>query len=94
MNIELELLLLKVNVERLRLKLPSLASARLFFFESESSSPKCTYMDKECDIPSTNPVIADGSGNFPEIFLDHGLYRVVLQDAFSEDLVHKDYLNE
>lgn len=58
----------------------SLPSARLYFFQTGSTTPKVTYADKQGLIPNENPVIASSTGSFPPIFLD-GLYRVELRSS-------------
>lgn len=58
----------------------SLPSARLYFFQAGSTTPKVTYADKQGLIPNENPVIASSTGSFPPIFLD-GLYRVELRSS-------------
>lgn len=57
-----------------------LPGARLYFFESGTTTPKTTYQDKQGKDAHTNPVIADSTGVFPQIFLD-GLYRVELRSS-------------
>lgn len=57
-----------------------LPGARLYFFENGTTTPKTTYKDKQGSIGHDNPVIADSTGVFPQIFLD-GLYRVELRSS-------------
>ena len=54
--------------------------AKLFFFETGTSTPKTTFSDQAETIPHTDPVIADARGRFPAIFLS-GVYDVELKDA-------------
>ena len=94
---ELEIILMKVRISRMERKLPPMASAKLFFYETETTQLKCIFLDQDCDIASPNPVIADGNGDFPDVFFDHdagGPYRIVLQDRNGEELLQKDYINE
>lgn len=58
------------------------SGAKLFFFASNTSTPKKTYSNNSLDIgtANTNPVIANGNGVFGDIWLETGKYRVVLQD--------------
>lgn len=56
------------------------SGAKYFFFESNTSTPKNTYSDEALTIPNTNPVIADGNGLFPDIWLEPGQYKVRLTD--------------
>lgn len=44
--------------------------ARLYFFDTGTTTPKTTYSDFALTIPNTDPVRADGSGIFGDIFLD------------------------
>lgn len=60
--------------------LTSLPGARLYFFSAGTTTPKVTYQDKQGAVEHTNPVIADSSGVFPQIFLD-GLYRAELRSS-------------
>lgn len=70
------------------LNITNLPGAKLYFYESGSSTPKAVYQDKFGITPHTNPVVADSSGSFAPIFLD-GLYRVTLTD--SSDVVQAGY---
>lgn len=54
--------------------------AKLFFFESETSTPKNTYSDPERTVPNANPVVSDAEGVFGDIFLEPENYKVVLKD--------------
>lgn len=55
-----------------------LPGARLYFFDNNTTTPKAVYQDKQGSLAHTNPVIADSTGAFPQIFLD-GLYSVELR---------------
>lgn len=62
--------------------------AKLFFFITGTSTDKDTFSDQAGTL-NTNPVIADGDGVFPEIWID-GSYKVRLTDkndvqAWEED---------
>lgn len=59
----------------------SIAGAKLESFEAGTSTPLATYTDQALTIPHTNPIIADGSGRFPEIFLLGQDYKFILSDA-------------
>ena len=56
------------------------SGAKYFFFESNTSTPKNTYSDKDLTTPNTNPVISDSNGLFPDIWLETGEYKVRLTD--------------
>lgn len=53
--------------------------AKLYFFESGTTTPKATYTDTEETIPSSVPVVANGDGIFEAIYIT-GSYKVVLHD--------------
>lgn len=55
------------------------SGAKLFFFESGTSTPKDTYTTASADTANSNPVIADSTGVFPDIFIT-GTYKVTLTD--------------
>lgn len=58
-----------------------LDGAKLYFFLSGTSEPLDTFADQALSQPNTNPVIADGAGIFPAIFLDPAsAYKAVLTD--------------
>lgn len=57
----------------------AIPGALLGFFVSPGTTPAPTYSDQALTTPNSNPVVADGNGGFPSIFLDTSiLYRVVL----------------
>ena len=94
MKIDLKLLLINTRISRMERKLPPLVSAKLFFYESETTQPKGIFMDSDCEIASPNPVIADHNADFPDVFFDkddNGQFRVVLQDCHGEWLISKEY---
>lgn len=68
----------------------TLPKAKLFFYENNTFNFKATYSDKAKTSVNPNPVIADGAGRFPNIFLDTGSYRVVLQDKKGVEISTKD----
>lgn len=53
--------------------------SQLFFYETGTSTPKDTYTDSAATTPNANPVIADSTGVFSDIFIT-GTYKVVLKD--------------
>lgn len=59
----------------------ALVGAKLSFFEAFTTTPITVYSDSNLTTPLTQPVIADGAGRFPEIFLDGSSHRVVFDDA-------------
>jgi hypothetical protein len=60
------------------------SGAKLFFFESNTSTPKDTFSDEALSIANANPVISDSRGLFPDIFLEEGKYKVQLTDKNDE----------
>jgi len=56
--------------------------AKLYFYESGTSTPQTTYSDAALTTPNANPVVADSAGVWPAIFLPNTQnFRVVLTDA-------------
>lgn len=54
-----------------------LSGAKLYFYESGTTTPKDTYSDEALTTPNANPVTADSAGRFGDIFLGSGSYKVV-----------------
>jgi hypothetical protein len=57
------------------------AAAKLYFFESGTFTPRTTYSDAALTTPRTHPVICDGYGRAPAIFLDYDDYRERVQTS-------------
>jgi hypothetical protein len=57
--------------------------ARLYFYRAGTTTPQITYQDFARTAAHANPVLADGNGVFPPIYLDEALpdYRVLLTDS-------------
>lgn len=57
--------------------------AKLLTFDSVAkTTPKTTYSDPDLTTPHTNPVIANGSGQFPQVFASAGeVFYLVLNTA-------------
>lgn len=55
------------------------SGAKLSFFETGTSTPKDTFTTSAATVANANPVIADSTGVFPDIFLS-GVYKVKLTD--------------
>jgi hypothetical protein len=66
-----------------------LDGAKLIFTESGGSTPKDTFSDEALTIPNTNPVVANNQGEFDDIFLESGDYRVELTDK--DDVTQPNY---
>jgi hypothetical protein len=69
-----------------------LASAKLFFYDAGTTTPKSTFSDKELTSANTNPVIADGGGFWSDIFLEPGDYKVTLKTAADVEIWTRDYI--
>jgi hypothetical protein len=57
------------------------AGYQLSFFTTGTSAPLDTYSNEARTVANSNPVIADASGIFDDIFLADVPYKVTLQDA-------------
>jgi hypothetical protein len=57
--------------------------AKLYFYQTGTSTPQNTYTDIDLQVAHTNPVVADADGFFDPIYLDPSLpnYRVIHTDA-------------
>lgn len=58
--------------------------AKAFFYAAETSDPLVVYAEYSLATPLPNPVIADGNGAFPAVYLDDApsqFYRVRITDA-------------
>jgi hypothetical protein len=60
--------------------LTTLPGAKLYFYETGTSTPKTTWTDPERATASAHPVVALSDGTFPPIFIN-GIYRVELKNA-------------
>ena len=60
--------------------LRSLPGALLYFYETETTTPKTTWSDPDRTTPNAHPVVALADGTFPAIFID-GIYRVELKSS-------------
>ena len=70
----------------------TLPKATLDFYESGTFTRKDTYSDSALSAVNPNPVVADGAGRFPDIFLASGEYRAVLKDRDGVEIATKDNL--
>ncbi len=56
--------------------------ARAFFFDANTSTPLTTYTEASLSIPHDHPVVANGDGVFPAVFLPPQiLYRIRIEDS-------------
>lgn len=64
-----------------------IAGAQWFFYASGTTTPQAAYADNGLVTPLANPVVADSTGLFPNIYLDPTLvYRCRLTDASGNPL--------
>lgn len=57
------------------------ASARAYFYETGTTTPKATYSDAGLTSANVNPVVAGSDGRFPDIYLVAGRYKVVYKTS-------------
>jgi hypothetical protein len=55
--------------------------AKAYFFEAGTTTPRASFIDAALTTPHTHPVLADGNGRFPAVFLDYGAYRERVRSA-------------
>ncbi|CAO3447828.1 hypothetical protein [Azospirillum argentinense] len=58
-----------------------LAGAKLYFFETGTSTPKVVYADIGLSTLHPHPVVADAAGLWPAIYLGPGSYKLEMKDA-------------
>lgn len=65
----------------------TLPLSRLYFYETGTYNDKQVFSDKALTTPMSQPVVADGSGRFPPIYLNTDTsYRVQLKDRLDQDI--------
>lgn len=57
------------------------ASAKAYFYETGTTTPKDTYSNAGLTSANANPVVADANGRFGDIYLVAGRYKVVLKTS-------------
>lgn len=58
------------------------AAAKVYFFDAGTTTPQIVYADNSLGTPRDHPTLANGSGQFPPIFMVEGsTYRVRIEDA-------------
>jgi len=68
----------------------TIPNALLYSYIVGTNTPKDTYSDNAATIPNANPLEADGSGWFPDVFLGSGGYKLVLCDSSGTVLKTQD----
>ena len=64
-----------------------LPGAKAYFWINGTSTPQDTYTDSLLTTAHSNPVVADGDGQFPPIYLDNSKrYKVTFKDANDVDI--------
>lgn len=58
-----------------------LSGAKLYTYETGTSTPKSVYTTAALSVAHANPVVADSAGRWPAMFLASGEYRTVLADS-------------
>ncbi len=60
-----------------------LPGAKVYYYATGTTTPQNTYQDIDLTIPHANPVVADGAGLLPVIYLDGSLgdYRVRIETS-------------
>ncbi|MCA0846126.1 hypothetical protein [Salipiger thiooxidans] len=67
--------------------------AKMYVFEAGSTTPVITYSDPVYAFPQENPIPADASGYFPQVYLkDEGIYKIRITDISGVLLDEADYV--
>jgi hypothetical protein len=66
-----------------------LDSGQLFFYDSGTTTLKNVYSDPDGLVPIANPVVLDGAGRTPDVYLD-GAYKLIIQDKNSVQIEERD----
>lgn len=66
------------------------AGAKLYTYETGTSTPKPTYSDAGLTVPNANPMISDAAGYFSDIFLASGAYRFRLTTSADAQIWQAD----
>jgi len=67
------------------------AGAKLFFYQTGTTTPQATYADGGLVSLNSNPVVADANGLFPPIYFAPGPdYKAILQDQNSVTIATRD----
>jgi hypothetical protein len=66
-----------------------LSGGKLFFYDSGTTVAKDTFSDPSAATPNTNPVMLNGAGRTPDIYLS-GSYKVIIKDANDVQIEERD----
>lgn len=61
-------------------------AAEAYFYEAGTSTPRPVYTNAALSTPHTHPVVADGDGRWPAVFLEFGSYKQELFTAGGTEL--------
>lgn len=64
--------------------------AKAYFYDAGTTTPRPVYQDAALGTPHTHPVLADGNGRWPNVFLQFGSYRQTITTAGNETLASAD----
>lgn len=64
--------------------------AKVYFFDAGTSTPKTAYQDADLTTPHAHPVVADGNGRWPAVFLDYGAYKELATTSGGTELWSTD----
>lgn len=68
--------------------------AKLYFFDANTTTPRNTYSDADLTAQRTHPVVADGNGRIPVIYLAYGSFDVkVTSSGGTQFFYHTDIAN-
>lgn len=66
-------------------------SAKLYFYETGTSTPANTWADSGLSVTNANPVVADSAGLFGPIYLDGSTtYKAILKDSADATIATRD----
>lgn len=68
----------------------TLAGAKVYFYESSTSTPLDTFSDEALTVANLNPVICDGDGRLPNTFLQDAQYKVRMDTAADVTIWERD----
>jgi len=69
----------------------AIPGGQLFFFADGTTTLNDTFQDEALTLANTNPVIADGNGRFPVIYMKSQVYTVKMTDAAGVTLKTADF---
>ncbi len=69
----------------------AIPNGQLFFFAAGTTTLNDTFQDEALTLANTNPVIADGSGRFPVIYMKSQVYTVKMTDADGVNIKTADF---